>query len=66
MKKNKSFSTEVDELTLDKYNDQYQQIKDALDIVESTDSETTDITNFRVINTNNPYPEGNTKSDSDM
>ena len=66
MKKNKSFSTEVDELTLDKYNDQYQQIKDALDIVESTDSETTDIRNFRVVNTNNPYPEGNTKSDSDM
>ena len=59
MKSKKTMDTEMSELTLDKYNDQYQQIKDALDIVDSTDSETTDIVGFRVINTNNAYPDKN-------
>ena len=56
--KNKKMNTETEELVLDKYDDQFHQIKDALDIEESTDSETTDIVGFRVINSNNPYPEG--------
>ena len=42
--------------SIDKYDDQRNQIKDSLDIVESTDSETTDVVNFRVINTSNSYP----------
>ena len=53
--KNK-MDTETEELVLNKYDDQFHQIKDALDIKESTDSETTDIVDFRVINTNNSYP----------
>lgn len=53
--KNK-MDTETEELVLNKYDDQFHQIKDALDINESTDSETTDIVGFRVINTNNSYP----------
>ena len=56
--KNKKMNTETEELVLDKYDDQFHQIKDALDIEESTDSETTDIVGFRVINSNNQYPEG--------
>ena len=56
--KNKKMNTETEELVLDKYDDQFHQIKDALDIEESTDSVTTDIVGFRVINSNNPYPEG--------
>ena len=56
--KNKKMNTETEELVLDKYDDQFHQIKDALDREESTDSETTDIVGFRVINSNNPYPEG--------
>lgn len=64
MKINKKKKTN-DELTsdelmfLDEYDDQYQQIKDSLDITNSTDSETTDIVGFRVINTNNAYPDKN-------
>ena len=41
---------------IDKYDDQRNQIKDSLDIVENTDSETTNVVNFRVINTANSYP----------
>lgn len=53
------------DLALDKYDDQYMQIKDALDIVESSDSETTDISDFRVINSKNPYPQGGRKEELD-
>ena len=53
------------DLYLNKYNDQYMQIKDALDLVESSDSETTDISNFRVVNSRNPYPQGNRKEELD-
>ena len=56
--KNKKMNIGTEELILNKYDDQFHQIKDALDIEESTDSETTDIVGFRVINSNNPYPEG--------
>lgn len=59
MKKKKDKNNSDELLFLDEYDDQYQEIKDSLDIVNSTDSETTDITNFRVINTNNAYPEKN-------
>lgn len=41
---------------IDKYDDQHQQIKDSLNLVESTDSETTNLADFRVINKNNSYP----------
>ena len=41
---------------LDQYDDQYYEIKDSLEIEDSTDSETTDILNFRVTNSNNQYP----------
>jgi len=58
MKNKEEISTVNEELIFNKYDDQYQQIKDALEITESTDSETTDITNFRVVNRDNPYPEG--------
>lgn len=55
MKKNKCSSK--DDLTyLDNCDDQYKEILDNLEINESTDSETTDIENFRVINKKNPYP----------
>lgn len=53
------------DLALNKYDDQYMQIKDALDLVESSDSETTDISNFRVVNSRNPYPQGNRKEELD-
>ena len=56
--KNKNINTKTEELILDKYDDQFHQIKDALDIEESTDSETTNIVGFSVVNSNNPYPEG--------
>ncbi|WP_270940295.1 hypothetical protein [Romboutsia lituseburensis] len=55
MKKNKCSSK--DDLTyLDNCDDQYKEILDNLEINESTDSETTNIENFRVINKRNPYP----------
>ena len=57
MKNKEELSTVNEELILNKYDDQYQQIKDALDITESTDNETTDITDFRVVNKNNPVKE---------
>lgn len=53
------------DLALNKYDDQYMQIKDALDLVESSDSETTDISHFRVVNSRNPYPQGNRKEELD-
>ncbi|MGL5313316.1 MAG: hypothetical protein ACRC92_08710 [Peptostreptococcaceae bacterium] len=37
--------------------DQYGEILDSIEIDKSTDSETTNIINFRVINTKNPYPQ---------
>lgn len=52
---------------IDKYDDQHQQIKDTLDIIENTDSETTNLIDFRVINRNNSYPLKNTKgNDTDF
>ena len=53
-----------DTIYIDKYSDQYHQIKDNLDIEENTDSETTNITDFRVINSNNPYPQRDLSSNS--
>lgn len=41
---------------LDTYDDQYDAILDNIDANESTDSETTDITHFRVLNSKNSYP----------
>lgn len=55
--KNKKKKENDELLFLDEYDDQYQQIRDSLEITNSTDSETTDITEFRVINSNNPYLE---------
>ncbi len=49
--------------SIDKYDDQRNQIKDSLDIIESTDSETTNVVNFRVINTANSYPFKNQNGD---
>ena len=57
MSKKKINAYEEDNIYLDKYNDQYKEIMDSLDIEESTDSETTDIRDFRVINSNNAYPQ---------
>lgn len=47
---------------LNNLDDQYQQILDNVDINENTDSDTTDLVNFRVINTNNAYPNQDTKN----
>ncbi len=49
--------------SIDKYNDQRNQIKDSLDIIEDTDSETTNLLNFRIINTGNGYPFDNESGD---
>lgn len=49
---------------IDKYDDQYQQIKDNLDIIESTDSKTTNLIDLRVINKNNSYPLENEKDNN--
>lgn len=46
---------------LDHNDDQYYEILDSIEINKSTDSDTTNITNFRVINTKNPYPYRNKK-----
>lgn len=47
-----------DNLTyLNHLDDQYQNILDNVDLNESTDSETTDFKNFRVINKENSYPQ---------
>lgn len=59
MKRKKDNKNGDELLFLDEYDDQYQEIMDSLEITNSTDSETTDIANFRVINTNNAYPEKN-------
>lgn len=53
----KSSSKKNDNMSfLSHYDDQYNQIIDNNDVFESSDSETTDLINFRVINTNNSYP----------
>lgn len=55
MKKSKCSSN--DDLTyLNNFDDQYKEILDNVEINESTDSETTNIENFRVINKKNPNP----------
>lgn len=47
----------IDQTTfLGPYDDQYYEIKDNLDIEDSTDSETTNILDFRVTNSKNSYP----------
>ena len=48
---------------LNNYDDQYREILDNIEINESTDSETTDILNFRVINSKNAYPQKNIHKD---
>jgi len=59
MSKKKMTTSEDDLLYLDKFDDQHQQILDNIEINESSDSETTDLLNFRVVNTNNAYPQKN-------
>lgn len=59
MSKKKRTTSEDDFLYLDKFDDQHQEILDNIEINESSDSETTDSLNFRVINTNNSYPQRN-------
>lgn len=44
---------------LDHNDDQYGEILDSIEINKNTDSETTDLINFRVINSKNPYPQKN-------
>jgi hypothetical protein len=44
---------------LNSYDDQYYEILDNIEVNESSDSETTDILNFRVINSKNAYPQKN-------
>lgn len=57
----KNITTSKDDLLhLNNFDDQYQQILDNVDINQSSDSETTDLLNFRVVNTNNEYPQKNT------
>ena len=45
---------------LNNSDDQYYEILDNIEINESSDSETTDILDFRVINSKNAYPQKNT------
>jgi len=59
MSKKKMTTSEDDLLYLDKFDDQHQEILDNIEINESSDSETTDLLNFRVVNTNNAYPQKN-------
>ena len=44
---------------LNNQDDQYHEILDNIEVNESTDSETTNILNFRVINSKNAYPQRN-------
>ena len=44
---------------LNNYDDQYYEILDNIEVNESSDSETTDILDFRVINSKNAYPQKN-------
>ena len=44
---------------LNNHDDQYHEILDNIEVNESTDSETTNILNFRVINSKNAYPQRN-------
>jgi len=67
MSKKKMTTSKDDLLYLDKFDDQHQEILDSIEINESSDSETTDLLNFRVVNTNNAYPQGNaSKVNTDM
>lgn len=60
---NKKNNYKKDDLSfLNNLDDQYQEILDNVDVDKNTDSETTDLLNFRVINTNNAYPNQNTSS----
>jgi len=59
MSKKKMTTSEDDLLYVDKFDDQHQEILDNIEINESSDSETTDLLNFRVVNTNNAYPQKN-------
>lgn len=59
MAKKNMTTNEDDLLYLNKFDDQYQQILDNVDVNQSSDSETTDLLNFRVVNTNNEYPQKN-------
>ena len=52
-----------DLIFLNNSDDQYYEILDNIEINESSDSETTNILNFRVINSKNAYPkQNNTKN----
>lgn len=51
--------TNDDLMFLNNHDDQYHEILDNIEVNESTDSETTDILNFRVINSKNAYPQIN-------
>ena len=51
--------TNDDLMFLNNQDDQYHEILDNIEVNESTDSETTDILNFRVINSKNAYPQSN-------
>ncbi len=55
MKKNK-WNVKNELNYLKKFDDQYKENLDNVEINESNDSETTNIENFRVINKKNPYP----------
>ena len=67
MSKKKMTTSENNFLYLDKFDDQHQEILDQIEINENSDSETTDLLNFRVVNTNNSYPQRNTsKVNTDM
>ncbi|HSQ89504.1 hypothetical protein [Romboutsia sp.] len=59
MAKKNMTTNEDDLLYLNKFDDQYQQILDNVEVNQSSDSETTDLLNFRVINANNEYPQKN-------
>ena len=52
--------TNDDLVFLNNHDDQYREILDSIEVEQSTDSETTDVLNFRIINTNNAYPQDNT------
>ena len=51
--------TNDDLMFLNNHDDQYHEILDNIEVNESTDCETTDILNFRVINSKNAYPQRN-------
>ncbi|MGL5345769.1 MAG: hypothetical protein ACRDA3_00290 [Peptostreptococcaceae bacterium] len=59
MAKKNTIDTKDDLKFLDIYDDQYEAILDNIDTDESTDSETTDVAHFRVLNSKNAYPKNN-------